>query len=57
MLSGYEILLFGCVGLFILCAAIWLVVQLITYVTEIIGMFMKKYFPQKYYYDWEDGLD
>lgn len=56
MLSGYETLLFGCAGLFILCTFIWLCTRLIIGTSEIVGIFMRKFFPRKYYYDYEEEV-
>lgn len=54
MLTLNEMILFGCVSLFVVCSAIWLITQLIMLGVEYVDNLKRKYLPSRYYYDYDE---
>ena len=54
MLTLNEMILFTFTGLFVGGAFIWLLIGMINYGAELIREFTRKYFPAKYYYDYDE---
>lgn len=53
-MTNYEIFLFTITALFIGGSFVWLMVEMVNCIEEIYGRIIKKYFPSKYYYDWDE---